>query len=142
MNTLKDKLNIIFSLGVMLLTGSAIVKSSLSDHETFHGYIEEVSCQADRKRAGIYSYQIRLANDVSFRNRLDVGCESVSKLKQGDLIKVESKGHIFIQVTHNGIEVFNKQLLEVKRSGANIVFILLFILASCDVVYRLYYLKK
>lgn len=139
---LKNNLNIAFSLTVMLFMGAAIIKFSLSELETFKGYIDEVNCQADEKRAGLYSYQIKLVNNVSFRNRLDVSCEAISDLKKGDYIEIESNGHIFIQVKHDGVELFNRQLLDIKRSGVNIVFVLLFILASCDFAYRMYYLKK
>lgn len=139
---IKNCLNITFSLIVMLFTGAIIIKSYLSDHEITKGYIEEVHCQADKKRVGIYSYQIRLDNDVSYRNRLDVTCEAFSQLKIGDYIEIESSGNIFVQVKHDGVELFNKNLLNVKREGVNIVFVLLFLLASCDFSYRMYHLKK
>jgi hypothetical protein len=139
---IKNSLNIALSVIVMFFTGAVIIKSYLPEHEKTKGYIEEFNCQADKRRVGIYSYQIRLDNDASFRNRLDVACEAVSKLKIGDYIEVESSGHIFVQVKHDGVELFNKNLLNVKREGVNIVFILLFILASCDFSYRMYHLKK
>lgn len=139
---IKNNLNIAFSLIVMFFMGAATIKTYLSDHKKTTGHIEEIDCQADKKRNGIYSYQIRLNNDISFRNRLNVSCEAFPKLKKGDYIEVESTGHIFLQVKHDGVELFNKNLLEVKREGVNVVFVLLFILASCDFSYRMYHLKK
>ncbi len=139
---LKNNLNIFISLIVMLFTGAFIVKSGISEYGIVKGYIEEVNCQVDKKRDGIYLYHIKLVSDVSFRNRLDVACNVVSELKKGDYIEIESNGHIFIQVKHNGIDLFNKKLLDIKRSGVNLVFVLLFILASCDFSYRIYLLNK
>ncbi len=139
---IKNNLNIAFSLIVIFFTGAVIIKAYLSEHETNKGYVEEISCQADKERGGIYSCKIRLDKNISFRNRQDVSCEAVSKIKKGDYVEVESRGHIFVQVKHDGVELFNKNLLDVKREGVNIVFVLLFILASCDFSYRMYQLKK
>ncbi|MFC3032763.1 hypothetical protein ACFOEE_09560 [Pseudoalteromonas fenneropenaei] len=139
---LKNNLNIVFSLIVMFFTGAAILKVYLSEHQVVNGYIDEINCQADKKKDGVYSYQIRLDNEFSFRNRLNVACEIISDLKKGDYIEIESIGHIFIQLKHNGVNLFNKKELNIKRSGISIIFTLLFLLASCDFFYRIYSFKK
>lgn len=140
--SLKNNLNISFSLAVVLVIGFIIVKSILADHKFVKGYVEEIDCHADAKRDGIYSYYLKTSNNERFRNRLDIPCESISKIEIGDPIEVESNGHIFVQVTHKGVELFDKDLLSMKRSGVNIIFVLLFILATCDLVYRLFFYKK
>ena len=139
---LKSTFNIAFSLIVMLAMGFIIVKNLIASHDFVEGYVEKIECHADVKREGIYSYHILTSNNESFRNRLDIPCASISQIEIGDHIVVESQGHIFVQVTHKKVDIFDRNLLNIKRSGVNIIFVLLFILATGDLIYRLYFSKK
>jgi hypothetical protein len=138
---LKNNLNISFSLAVMLLIGFVIVKSILADHSFVKGYVDEIDCHVDAKSDDTYSYYLKTSNNERFTNRLDIPCKSIAKIEIGDPIEVESYGHIFVQVTHKGVELFDKNMLSMKRSGVNVIFTLLFILAACDIVYRLFFYK-
>ena len=134
--------NITFSLIIMLVMGFLIVKNLLASHNFVKGYVEKVDCHEDLKIKGTYSYHILTSNNESFSNRLDIPCDSISQIKIGDHIEVESQGHIFVQVTHKEVDIFDRNLLNIKRSGVNIIFVLLFILATGDLIYRLYFRKK
>src|SRR5690606_28156167 len=109
-------LNISFSLAVMLAIGFIIIKSIFAEHRSVKGYVEEIDCHADVKREDIYSYYFKLSNNERFRNRLNIPCESIAKVEIGDPIEVESNGHVFVQVTHKGVELFDRNLLSIKRS--------------------------
>lgn len=125
----------------MIFAGAVIVKSILADHKFVQGYVEEIDCHPDQKRDGVYSYYLKTSNNERFRNRLAMPCDSIAKVEIGDPVEVESNGHIFVQVTHKGVELFDRNLLSIKRSGVIIIFVLLFILATCDLVYR-FFLQK
>lgn len=137
-----SNLNVAFSLIIILVMGFLIVKNLLSSHNFVKGYVEKIDCHEDVKIKGTYSYHILTSNNESFRNRLDIPCNSISQIEIGDHIEVESVGHIFVQVTHAEIEIFNRNLLNMRKSGVNIIFVLLFILAAGDLIYRLYFIKK
>lgn len=126
----------------MIFTGLVIAKTLLADHKLVKGYVEEINCHPDSKRNGVYLYFIKTSNDERFRNRLNIACDSISDIKIGDLIEVESDGHIFIQISHDDIDLFSKSELQLKKSGVSIIFSLLFILATCDVIYRFFFNRK
>ena len=86
--------NITFSLIIMLVMGFLIVKNLLASHNFVKGYVEKVDCHEDLKIKGTYSYHILTSNNESFSNRLDIPCDSISQIKIGDHIEVESQGHI------------------------------------------------
>lgn len=122
--------------------GFLIIKSLLASPHFVKGHVEKIDCHEDVKIEGTYSYHILTSNNESFRNRLSIPCESISQIEIGDQIEVESIGHIFVQVTHEEVEVFDRNLLNIRRSGVNIIFVLLFLLATGDLIYRLYFFKK
>tara|TARA_R110002060_G_scaffold78221_3_gene91024 strand:+ start:423 stop:809 length:387 start_codon:yes stop_codon:yes gene_type:complete len=126
----------------MLVMGFLIVKNLLASHNFVKGYVEKIDCHEDVKIEGTYSYHILTSNNESFKNRLDIPCDSISQIEIGDYIEIESQGHIFVQVTHEEVDIFDRNLLNIKRSGVNITFVLLFILATGDLIYRLYFSKK
>lgn len=139
---MKNYLNMMFSLVVLLFSGMVVSNLFLSSSEKYQGHIVDISCHADKDHPEVYSYNIKMENGIFFRNRLNVGCDSISKLKNGDFVTIESKDHVFMQVNHDGVDLFNKKMLEVKRSGVEIAFIFLFILSGCDLGYRVYSIKK
>ena len=59
-------------------------------------------------------------------------------IKQGDQIQIDAQGQTFVQLTHNGIKLFNKRILEIDQSGKLLAFMLIFLLATGDLIYRLY----
>lgn len=142
MNIIRFNFKILFSLSIFVFSAFLLINNSMSEQQRFSGLIKEVSCQADKKRAGFYLAQIRLDNDARYHNKVELNCDSVAELKPGDWIEVESQGHIFIQIRHNGRDLFNKKLLALKISNTTGVFVWLWMLAGCDLVYRLYDAKK
>ena len=118
--------------------GVLIIKGQIAHHQYTSGYIEYFECFNDKKTESTYQYNLKLKSDESFRNRIKVPCDVIPKISKGDYVEVESIGHIFIQITLNEVELFDKAYLERRRSNVNFIFILLFLLGLCDFSYRMF----
>ncbi|MEI5639986.1 MULTISPECIES: hypothetical protein [unclassified Pseudoalteromonas] len=141
-NLLKDYLNIGFSFVLMIVMAFLIIKGFVADHKYTSGYIEYFECFKDVKTESTYQYNLKMKNDDRFRNRIKVPCETIPDISKGDYVSIESIGHIFTQITIEDVELFDKASLERRSSGVNFIFILLFLLAIGDLVYRLYFKKR
>ena len=135
---LKTYLNMAFSLGLMIVMGVLVVKGQIANHQYTTGFIEYFECFNDKKTEATYQYNLKLASGQSFRNRIKVPCDELPEISKGDYVEIESIGHIFIQVTFDEVELFDKPYLERRRSGVNLVFILLFLLGLFDFSYRIF----
>lgn len=135
---LKNYLNMAFSLGLMMVMGVLIVKGQIANHHYTAGYIEYFECFNDKKTEATYQYNLKLASGQSFRNRIKVPCDVLPEISKEDYVEIESIGHIFIQITFNEVELFDKSYLESRRSSVNLVFILLFLLGLFDFSYRMF----
>jgi len=91
--------------------GVVIVNQLTSSKQFTTGQGEQISCSLDRKRENTYSFTIQFENGDSFSNQLNIPCESISEIKKGDWIEIESYDHTFMQIIHKEQQVFDKNAL-------------------------------
>lgn len=139
---LNNKSKILFSLAIMLISGLLIIKGILDEHNTTEGYVENIECHKSIKNENTYSYVIELTNGELFGQGLNIACDSIAHLQKGDLIEVDGHDSVFVQVRHKGVALFDKPSLTIRKSGTNIPFIIAFILAASELVFRLYFRKR
>ncbi len=135
---LKNNLNIGFSIVLMIVMGVLIIKGLLANHQTTAGSIESFECANTRKSQSSYQYDVKLKDGQTFRNLFDVPCEVMPKISNGDYVQIESIGHQFVQITLNGVDLFDKSSLERRGNTVNFVFVLLFLLGLFDFSFRVY----
>lgn len=137
-NEFKSKLNIGFSFVLMIVMGALIIKDLVAKNKEISGYIEYFECFNNRKDESTYQYNLQLKNGEVFRNLIEVPCEVIPKMSNGDYVKIESVGHIFVQITFNGVELFDRSYLERRKNTTNYIFIFLFLLGLLDFSFRMY----
>lgn len=141
-NEFKSKLNIGFSFVLMLVMGALIIKGLVAKNMEISGYIEYFECFNNRKDESTYQYNLQLKTGEIFRNLIEVPCEGIPKISNGDYVKIESIGHIFVQITFNGVELFDRPYLERRKNTTNYIFIFLFLLGLFDFSFRIYFRLK
>ncbi|MBU2919018.1 hypothetical protein KO505_13765 [Psychrosphaera sp. F3M07] len=141
-NSFKNNINIVFSLFVSICLGVVLIINSTAQDSVIQGIVKNISCTEHYKKQDRFNYSIEIEDKGAFSNSSDLKCERFLNIQIGDEVKVKRDGHKFTQITHDSINLFNENAIERSINGAKLIFILLFILATGDVGYRIYLRSK
>jgi hypothetical protein len=141
-NNFMKYLNIAFSGAVFLCLGIVIIIKTFSSDEFLMGAIEKASCVEDTYRKGTFTYTLSIQNKGTFGNRLNIPCDKISVLKIGDQVKVETSGHLLMQLSSKGTILIDRQMVERREAKINFMIYIIFLIAMGDFLYRIYTLYK
>ncbi|GHB58840.1 hypothetical protein GCM10008107_04890 [Psychrosphaera saromensis] len=141
-NGFKNNINIAFSLFVSICLGVVLFKTWTAQDSVIQGIVKNISCTEHYKKQDRFNYAIEIEDKGTFSNSSNLKCERFLNIQIGDEVTINRDGHKFTQITHDNINHFNENAIERSINGAKFIFILLFILATCDAGYRIFLRSK
>lgn len=127
---------------IFLFSLFVIVKSYSGNKILVKGVIESISCERDFDTKDTYSYEIKLRGSNSYRNRLNVSCNAIQSIHTGDLIEIQTEGHLFLQFLYEDKPVFEQDKIEMRNTEIIFLFYFMLIVSAIDLFLRIEKIRK